>query len=175
MDIKKKIRSVKDWPKKGVTFRDITTLLSDGEAFKKTCDLFYDRYKEIKIDKVVGIDARGFILGSVLAYKLGVGFVPIRKKGKLPPETYTVNYSLEYNSGSVEIGKYSISAGERVLIIDDLMATGGTIEAAVKLVEKLGGEIIECAFMIELTDLKGRDRLGSHNIFCLTSFTEDEA
>ena len=170
MNIKQKIRTVPHWPIEGVMFRDITTLLQDPDAFRATCDQFYDRYKEMAIDKVVGIDARGFIFGAVLAYRLGVGFVPVRKKGKLPPETISQEYQLEYGSAEVEISENAIASGERVLVVDDLIATGGTIYAATELVKQLGGEIVECAFIVELPDLNGREKIKDYNIFTLTEF-----
>jgi adenine phosphoribosyltransferase len=170
MDIKQKIRSLPDWPIKGVIFRDITTLMLDPDAFRETCDQLYNRYKNMKIDKIVAIDARGFIFGAVLAYKLNVGLVPVRKKGKLPPETISQDYELEYGTNIVEISTTGISPGEKVLIIDDLIATGGTIYAAIKLVEKLGGEIIECGFIVELPDLRGKDKIKGYKMFALTEF-----
>ncbi len=170
MSIKDKIRTVPNWPIDGVMFRDITTLLQEPEIFRETCDLFYDRYKDIKIDKIVGIDARGFIFGSVLAYKLNVGFVPVRKKGKLPYKSISASYSLEYGEDVVEMHEDAIEKGEKVLIVDDLIATGGTISAAVELVEKLGGDILECAFVVELPDLKGREKINRHKVFALTEF-----
>lgn len=170
MNIKQKIRTVPHWPIEGVMFRDITTLLQDPDAFRATCDQFYDRYKEMAIDKVVGIDARGFIFGAVLAYRLGVGFVPVRKKGKLPPETISQEYKLEYGSAEVEISENAITSGERVLVVDDLIATGGTIYAATELVRQLGGEIVECAFIVELPDLNGREKIKDYKIFTLTEF-----
>ncbi|MBT3312459.1 MAG: adenine phosphoribosyltransferase [Desulfobacterales bacterium] len=170
MDIKEKIRTVPDWPIEGVMFRDITTLLQDPEVFRETVDLLYNRYKDMKIDKIVGIDARGFIHGAVLAYKLNVGFVPVRKKGKLPYKTISASYSLEYGTDSVEMHEDGIEQGENVLIVDDLIATGGTISAAIKLVEQLGGNILECAFLVELPDLGGREKIKGHKIFALTEF-----
>lgn len=170
MDLTEKIRTIPHWPMEGVMFRDITTLVQDPEAFRYTCDLLYDRYKDMKIDKVVSIDARGFIFGAVLAYKLGVGLVLVRKKGKLPPETIQEEYTLEYGTNVVEISKHGIQKGDQVLIVDDLIATGGTVSAAVKLVEALGGDVIECAFVIELPDLKGRDKLKGYKIFKLCEF-----
>ncbi len=170
MDLTEKIRTIPHWPMEGVMFRDITTLVQDPEAFRYTCDLLYDRYKDIKIDKVVSIDARGFIFGAVLAYKLDVGLVLVRKKGKLPPETIQEEYTLEYGTNVVEISKHGIQKGDQVLIVDDLIATGGTVSAAAKLVEALGGEIIECAFVIELPDLKGREKLKGYKIFKLCEF-----
>ena len=170
MDLTEKIRTIPHWPMEGVMFRDITTLVQDPEAFRYTCDLLYDRYKDMKIDKVVSIDARGFIFGAVLAYKLGVGLVLVRKKGKLPPETIQEEYTLEYGTNVVEISKHGIQKGDQVLIVDDLIATGGTISAAVKLVEALGGDVIECSFVIELPDLKGREKLKGYKIFKLCEF-----
>jgi len=170
MNLKKKIRTVPDWPVKGVMFRDITTVLQEPEAFMEACDIFYNRYKDIKVDKVVGIDARGFIFGSVLAYKLKTGFVPVRKEGKLPHNTIKEEYNLEYGKDVVEMHEDAILPGENVVIIDDLIATGGTISAAVKFVKKLGGNVIECAFLIELPDLKGRDKIKGHKIFSIIEF-----
>jgi adenine phosphoribosyltransferase len=170
MDLKKCVRSIVDWPIPGVIFRDLTTLMNDPEAFKQSCDIFYERYRGKQIDKIVGIDARGFVFGAVLAYKLGLGFVPVRKKGKLPHDTIEEVYSLEYGSGTMEIHKDAIVAGEKVVIIDDLIATGGTIGATVKLVRKLGGDIVECAFLIELPDLKGRAQIADCPIFALMEF-----
>ncbi|OQX27837.1 MAG: adenine phosphoribosyltransferase [Desulfobacteraceae bacterium IS3] len=170
MSLKDKIRTVPNWPIDGVMFRDITSLLQEPEAFREACDRLYDRYKDMQIDKIVGIDARGFVFGAVLAYKLGVGFVPVRKKGKLPPETVSQDYSLEYGTNTVEIRNDAIRKGEKVLIVDDLIATGGTISAAAKLVEKLGGEVLECAFIIELPDLKGREMIKGYKIFTLVEF-----
>jgi adenine phosphoribosyltransferase len=173
MNFTEVIRSIPDWPIKGVIFRDITTLMQDPAAYKKACDAFYDRYKDKKIDKVVGIDARGFVFGAVLAYQLGVGFVPVRKKGKLPHKTITETYTLEYGTDIVEMHEDAIQKGERVVIVDDLIATGGTIEAAVKLVGKLGAEIVECAFIVELPDLKGREKIKDQPIFTLCEFEGD--
>jgi len=170
MDLKEAIRTVPHWPIEGVMFRDITTLLQDPGAFRKACDLFYERYRDMDLDKVVGIDARGFIFGSVLAYKLNTGFVPIRKKGKLPYKTVSESYTLEYGTSVVEIHEDAIRKGERVLIMDDLIATGGTISAATRLVERLGGIIVECAFLVGLPDLKGRELIQNYKIFTLTEF-----
>ena len=169
-DLKKKIRSIPDFPIKNVTFRDITTLMQDGEAFHAACDLFYERYKDWKIDKIVGIDARGFVFGAVLAYRLGIGFVPVRKKGKLPYKTISEKYNLEYGSAEMEIHADAIGRGERIVVIDDLIATGGTIAATVKLVEKLGGKVVECAFLVELPDLKGREAIKDHDVFSAMTF-----
>ena len=168
--IKSKVRSIPDWPIKGVIFRDITTLLLDPPAFKQICTIFYDRYVNEKIDKIVGIDARGFLFGSVLAYKLDIGMVPIRKNGKLPYKTISESYTLEYGEEIIEIHEDAIEKGERVVVIDDLMATGGTISAAANLVEKLGGEIFECSFVLELPDLNGREKLGNRKVFSIVEF-----
>ncbi len=170
MSIKEKIRTVPNWPIEGVMFRDITTLIQDPEGLKESCDALYDRYKDMKIDKVVGIDARGFIFGAVLAYKLNVGFIPVRKKGKLPYKTIEAAYTLEYGDNVVEMHEDAIEKGEKIIIVDDLIATGGTIAAAVKLVEKVGGDILELAFIIELPDLNGREKIEGYKIFTLTEF-----
>ncbi|RLC29146.1 MAG: adenine phosphoribosyltransferase [Deltaproteobacteria bacterium] len=170
MDLKSKIRTIPDWPAKGVMFRDITTLLQDPAAFRETIDRFYERYRDVDIDKIVGIDARGLIFGAPLAYRLGVGFVPVRKKGKLPYKTIGASYSLEYGENEVEIHEDAVAPGEKVVIVDDLIATGGTVEAAVKLVEKLGGKVMECAFVIDLPDLKGRDKIRDYSVFALMEF-----
>ena len=168
--IKSKVRSIPDWPIKGVIFRDITTLLLDPPAFKQICNIFYDRYVNEKIDKIVGIDARGFLFGSVLAYNLDIGMIPIRKNGKLPYNTISESYKLEYGEEVIEIHEDAIQKDERVVIIDDLMATGGTISAAANLVEKLGGDIFECSFVLELPDLNGREKLGNRKVFSIVEF-----
>jgi adenine phosphoribosyltransferase len=173
MDLKAKIRTIPDWPIKGVMFRDITTVLQDPEAFKVANDLFYERYRRVAVDKVVGIDARGFIFGAVLAYQLGVGFIAVRKKGKLPYKTVSAEYTLEYGRDTVEMNADAIVEGDKVVVIDDLIATGGTIAAAIELVEKLGGSVIECAFLVELPDLKGREKIADYPIFSLTAFAGD--
>tara|TARA_Y100000310_G_scaffold242592_1_gene246746 strand:- start:3032 stop:3559 length:528 start_codon:yes stop_codon:yes gene_type:complete len=159
MTIKSKIRTIPNWPKEGIMFRDITTLLKDPEGFKLCVDDFVSRYKDKEIDVVVGVDARGFILGGVIAYLLGKGFVPVRKKGKLPAETVKEEYELEYGTDIVEIHKDAILEGQNVLIIDDLIATGGTSTATANLVKKLGGNIVDFAFIVELPDLKGAEKL----------------
>ena len=170
MDLKSSVRSIVDWPIEGVVFRDLTTLMKDPMALRKSCDILYDRYREQKIDKIVGIDARGFVFGAVLAYKLDLGFVPVRKKGKLPAETIEESYSLEYGSGTLEIHKDSLDSGDRVVIVDDLIATGGTAGATANIVTKLGAQIIECAFLIELPDLKGREQLKGYDVFAMMEF-----
>jgi adenine phosphoribosyltransferase len=168
--IKSKIRTIPHWPKKNIMFRDITTLLKSPEGLKETVDLFHKRYVDKKIDTVIGIEARGFILGAPLAYLLGCGFVPVRKPGKLPAECESEEYSLEYGKDRVEIHKDAINKADRVLIVDDLLATGGTINATRNLVKKLEGEIVECAFVIELPDLNGRDKIKGENIFSIVKF-----
>ena len=171
-EIKEKIRLVPDFPKQGVLFRDITTLLKDPNGLRDVMKYFKIRYKGRKIDKVVGIESRGFILGATLAYMLGVGFVPIRKANKLPAHTRRIDYALEYGTDSLEIHTDSIVAGERVLLIDDLLATGGTAKAATQLIESLGGIVTECAFLIEISNLKGREKLPDYNIFSLVEYTD---
>lgn len=173
MDLTKTIRSIPDWPIKGVIFRDLTTLMQNPEAYKAACDELYERYKGMNIEKIVGIDARGFVFGGVLAYLLNVGFVPVRKKGKLPHKTISASYSLEYGEDHVEMHEDAITKGERVVIVDDLIATGGTMEAAVKLVKALGGDIVECAFIVELPDLKGREKIKDQKVFTLCEFEGD--
>ena len=170
MDLKSKIRTVPHWPVEGVMFRDITTLLQDGAAFKQACDELYNRYKKIKIDVVVGIESRGFIFGAVLAYLLGVGFVPIRKPGKLPHKTVEEEYEKEYGKDKIIMHADAIKKGDKVLLVDDLIATGGTCAAAVRLIEKLGGELVECAFLIDLPDLKGKEKLKGYKVFTLMEF-----
>ena len=159
MELEKLIRDVPDFPKAGIIFKDITTLLQDGEAFHQAMNQMLKKYLDANIDKVVGIEARGFILGGVLAYKLGCGFVPARKPGKLPARTIREEYTLEYGSSALEIHQDSINPREKVLIVDDLLATGGTALATAKLVEKLGGEVLGIEFLIELGFLKGREKL----------------
>ena len=164
-ELKKLVRSVKDFPEKGVTFRDITTALKDKRGLEIIIKDFTDRYKNKGIDYVVGADARGFIFGAAIAYNIGAGFVPARKPGKLPAEVESVEYSLEYGKNSIEIHKDAFEKNSKILIVDDLLATGGTAEAMVKLVEKLGAKVYELAFMIELVDLKARDLLKGYEVY----------
>jgi len=175
MPIKSKIRTVPHYPKQGIQFRDITTLLKDPIGLRVTIDDLGRRYADMKIDKIAGIEARGFILGAPLAYVLGKGFVPIRKKGKLPAETIGHDYELEYGTDRIEIHTDAIEKGEKVLLVDDLIATGGTAEAACKLIQKMGGEIVECCFIIDLPDIGGRKRLEKHGhkVFALCEFEGD--
>lgn len=175
MPIKSKIRTVPHYPKQGIQFRDITTLLKDPIGLRVTIDELARRYADMKIDKIAGIEARGFILGAPLAYVLGKGFIPIRKKGKLPAETIGHDYELEYGTDRIEIHTDAIEKGERVLLVDDLIATGGTAEAACSLIQKMGGEIVECCFVIDLPDIGGRARLEKHGqkVFALCEFEGD--
>ena len=158
MSIKSKIRTIENYPIDGVMFRDITTLLQDPEGLRESIDQLVNRYKDLKIDKIVAIEARGFILGAPLAYLLNIGLVLIRKPGKLPSQTINQEYKLEYGSDMVEIHTDAIKKGEKVLIVDDLIATGGTAEAAVRLIQKVQGEIVECCFIIDLPDLGGSEK-----------------
>lgn len=173
MNLESKIRNIPDFPKKGIMFKDITTILKDNEAFQYCVDTFYERYKNKGITKIVAIESRGFIFGAALAYKMGIGFVPIRKPGKLPAEKIRQEYQLEYGTDSIEIHKDAIAPGEKVLIHDDVLATGGTMEAACKLVKHLGGEIVGISFIAELAFLNPRKKLTGYDIFCLVSYTSE--
>jgi len=164
MDLTKIIRDVPDFPQKGIIFKDITTLLKDKDALKYTIDLMVDRYRNQDIHKIVGIESRGFIFGGAVAYLLGCGFVPARKPGKLPADTISESYTLEYGSNTLELHTDAIKAGERVVIIDDLLATGGTAAAVAKLVEQLKGQVMGIEFLIELEFLKGREKLPGYTV-----------
>jgi len=170
MDLKQFITIVEDWPKPGIKFKDITTLMDNGEAYKYATDKIVAYAKEKQIDLVVGPEARGFIIGCPVAYSLGVGFAPVRKEGKLPRETVKVKYGLEYGSDVLTIHKDAIKPGQRVLITDDLLATGGTIEATIKLVEELGGVVAGIAFLIELSYLEGRKNLNGYDVLTLMEY-----
>ncbi|KOF54085.1 MULTISPECIES: adenine phosphoribosyltransferase [unclassified Achromobacter] len=159
--IRRTIRSVPDWPQPGVIFRDITPVLQDPRAFRVLIDLFVYRYMRQRLDLVAGVDARGFIVGSVLAYELNLGFVPVRKKGKLPFRTVAEEYSLEYGNSAVEMHTDSVRTGQRVLLVDDLIATGGTMLAAIKLLQRLGANVVEAAAIIDLPDLGGSARVAA--------------
>jgi adenine phosphoribosyltransferase len=172
-EIRQAIRDVPNFPKPGVVFKDITPLLSKGPLFKRTIDLLADRYGSQKVHTVLGIESRGFIVGAALAYKLGAGFCIVRKPGKLPHETHSASYELEYGSDTLEVHRDALPPRARVLIVDDLIATGGTAAAAIALVSKLGGEVLECAFVIELSFLKGRDRLKPHRVFSLLQYESE--
>jgi adenine phosphoribosyltransferase len=173
--IKSRIRTVPHYPKQGIQFRDITTLLKDPISFRATIDELAERYKDAKVDKIAGIEARGFIFGAALAFALNKGFIPIRKKGKLPAETIGHDYALEYGTDRIEIHTDAIQKGDRMLLVDDLIATGGTAEAACILIEKMGGKIVECCFIIDLPDIGGRARLEKlgHKVFALCEFEGD--
>lgn len=158
-NIEEYIRSIPDFPEEGIIFRDITSVLEDSESLKLSVDLMQDKIKDIDFDVVVGPESRGFIFGMPIAYNLNKPFAPVRKKGKLPCETVSVSYDLEYGSATIEMHKTSIKPGQKVVIVDDLMATGGTIEAIIKLVNELGGEVVGAVFLIELAGLKGREKL----------------
>lgn len=172
MNLESKIRNIYDYPIEGIIFRDITTLLRDNEAFKEAMDQLTEIAKKYDPDQIVGIEARGFIIGSVLAYNLGCGFVPIRKPGKLPYDTIKESYGLEYGRDTVELHTDAINEGEKVIIVDDLLATGGTCKAAAKLIDQLGGEVLTCLFLIELVGLGGRDRLEGLNVDSLLQYEE---
>lgn len=169
-DLKKKIRDVPDFPKPGIMFKDITPLLADVKSFQTVIDTFAKRYAERPIDRIVAVESRGFMFGSALAYRIDAGFIPVRKKGKLPYKTESVEYDLEYGKDTLQIHQDAIHAGSRVLIIDDLLATGGTARATCDLVEKTGGNVVECAFVVELGFLKGRDKLKGREIFTLIQY-----
>lgn len=170
MDLKKFIRDIPDFPQKGVMFRDITTILKNPEAFKYSIDKIVEKYKNAKIQKVVSIEARGYIFGGAIAYNLGCGLVPVRKLGKLPAETVKMEYELEYGKNVIEIHKDGLEKGERVLLFDDVLATGGTMLAACKLVEVLGGKVVACAFIANLTYLNGREKLKDYEVFSLVEY-----
>ena len=170
MNLETIIRDVPDFPKKGIIFKDITTLLQDGEAFRLASNRMLKKYLDEKVDKVLAIEARGFIFGGVLAYKLGCGFVPARKPGKLPYRSIREEYTLEYGTHALEVHDDSIVAGDKVLIVDDLLATGGTALAAAKLAEKLGGEVVGIEFLIELGFLQGREKLAGYKVNSLISY-----
>ena len=169
-DLKKMIREVPDFPKKGILFYDITTLLKDKAGFKKVIDVLTDQIRPLRPDSVLGIEARGFIFAPALAYNLGAGFVPIRKPKKLPAETERISYELEYGMDTLELHKDAVKPGTRVVIADDLLATGGTALASVRLVEKLGGDVVAVSFVIELEALKGRDRLNGYKVVSLLRY-----
>lgn len=172
-ELKNYIRNINDFPKKGIVFRDITTLLKNPSALKKVIDELHESAKDLGINKVVGVESRGFIFGGMLADRLNVGFVPVRKPGKLPAETEREFYDLEYGKDSIEIHKDAIQKGDRVLIHDDLLATGGTAKATINLVEKLGGEVVEVLFLVELSFLKGREKLKGYKVKALVDYSSE--
>ena len=170
MDYKEYIAEVQDFPIEGVLFRDITPIMQNGKAFRAACAEMVEFAKEANVDVIVGPESRGFIFGCPVAYELGIGFVPIRKPGKLPRKTETIEYDLEYGSNELHIHADAIKKGQRVLIIDDLLATGGTVKGTIDLIEKLGGEVVGCNFLIELEDLKGRDLLDGYKVNSLITY-----
>ena len=170
MNLKDYIAKVDNYPEEGIIFRDITPLMANGEAFKEATQQIVNYAKELGADVVVGPDARGFIVGCPVAYALEIGFVPVRKKGKLPREIIEVDYSLEYGSNTLTMHKDALIPGQKVLITDDLLATGGTIKATIDLVEALGGVVVGCAFLIELEDLNGRDKIAGYDIKTLMTY-----
>lgn len=169
-DLKDIIRDIPDFPKKGIIFKDVTTLLADAKSYQRMIDLLAHRYVGEKIDQIVGIEARGFILGAALAYKLGTGITLVRKSGKLPYKTHQVTYDLEYGSDVLEIHEDAFKKGDRVIIADDLLATGGTMAAVIQLLDRTGAELVECAFLAELEFLNGRSKLPEGKIFSLLKF-----
>ena len=170
MDLKQTVRVIENFPKEGISFKDITTLLQNGEALKFAIDEFIADLKDKDVDLIVGPEARGFLMGTPVAYGMGVGFVPVRKPGKLPWEVESFEYDLEYGSNILEIHKDAIKPGQKVAIVDDLLATGGTMEAAAELIEKLGGEVVSMQFLIELEDLDGREKLTKYNVNSLIKY-----
>ena len=168
MDVKSLIRTIPDYPKPGIMFRDITTLLNDARGFRSAIDALVLPHAGTKVDKVAGIEARGFILGGAVAHQLSVAFIPVRKKGKLPWKTYAEEYDLEYGTDQVEIHVDAIEPGEKILLVDDLIATGGTAEATIKLIERAGGQVVACSFVIDLPDLGGRGRIEALNKSVIT-------
>ena len=174
MNLKDYIASIENYPQEGITFRDISPLMANGNAYSYAVREIVQYATDKKIDMIVGPEARGFIVGCPVAYELGIGFAPARKKGKLPRETVSVEYDLEYGTAELHLHKDAVKPGQKVLICDDLLATGGTMDACAKLVEKLGGEVVGLAFLVELTDLKGREKIEGYDIFTLMEYTEDE-
>lgn len=174
MNLKEHIRNIKDFPKQGIMFRDITTLLKNPDAMKFTTNKLLEFAEGLKIDKVVGIESRGFIFGSILAEKLNAGFVPVRKPGKLPAEKEKATYQLEYGTDTLEIHKDAINPGDKILIHDDLLATGGTMEAVCKMIERLGGNVAQISFIVELTFLKGRDKLRDYDVRSIVEYESEE-
>ena len=172
MDLKEKIRVIPDFPQPGISFKDITTLLRDGEALRETVKRLAEHFKGTEVDMIVGVESRGFILGAPLAYEMGLGFTLIRKPGKLPGQVLSVEYDLEYGTDSLEIHADAFPPGTRVLVVDDLLATGGTIAAAIELIKKLSGQVVGLAFLIELAYLNGRVRLSEYDIVSLVQYHE---
>lgn len=173
MNLKEKIRTIPNWPTDGVMFRDITSLLQDPVTYNHVCCAFGEHYQDTPIDKIVAVDARGFIFGAVLAFQKKAGLIPIRKAGKLPAAKISQHYSLEYSRSTLELHNDALQKGDKVLLVDDLLATGGTANAAITLIEQLGAEVIECAFVIELLNLKGRNTLKPYPVFSMIKFNDE--
>lgn len=170
LDFKSKIRVIEDFPEKGISFKDITTLIKDGEAFTKAVNMIVEDLKDKQVDYIAGPEARGFLFGSAVAYALGVGFIPVRKPGKLPADTVSYDYELEYGKNTLEIHRYSIEKGKRVAIVDDLLATGGTMLSAAKLIEAVGGKVVAMEFLIELENLGGREKLKDYYVNSIVKY-----
>lgn len=170
MDVKSKIRVIEDFPEKGISFKDITTLIQDKHAFKEVVDLMIEDLRDKRVDYIVGPEARGFLFGAAVAYGLGVGFIPVRKPGKLPGDVIREEYELEYGTNTLEIHRDSIKEGDRIAIVDDLLATAGTVLSAINLIEKLGGKVVAMEFLIELEHLKGRDKLKGYDVNTLVKY-----
>jgi adenine phosphoribosyltransferase len=173
-EFKAAIRRIPNFPKKGIIFRDITTLWKDGRLLRRSTDVLYERYKDKRIDSVLGVEARGFVVGAPLAERLGVGFIPLRKLGKLPGDKISESYDLEYGTATLEMHRDAVEKGERILIVDDLIATGGTALAAAKLVEVLQGKVVGFAFVVELSFLPGRDALKGYDVFSIVKYSSEE-
>ena len=170
MDLKQYVSIVQDWPKEGISFKDITTIMDNGKAYRYATDQIVEYAKKVGAELIVGPEARGFITGCPVAYALEIGFAPVRKPGKLPREVISADYGLEYGKDTVTMHKDAIKPGQKVLIVDDLLATGGTVAATIQLIEELGGEVVGCAFLIELEELHGRDKIEGYDIFTLMQY-----
>ncbi|MER1998638.1 MAG: adenine phosphoribosyltransferase [Lysinibacillus sp.] len=170
MDLKQYVTTVENWPKPGISFKDITTIMDNGPAYKYATDQIVEYAKEVGAEIIVGPEARGFIIGCPVAYALEIGFAPVRKPGKLPREVISADYGLEYGTDTLTMHHDAVKKGQKVLICDDLLATGGTVEATIRLIEQLGGEVVGCAFLIELEELKGREKIGSYPIKSLIQY-----
>ncbi|MGM9950999.1 MAG: adenine phosphoribosyltransferase [Lysinibacillus sp.] len=170
MDLKQYVTTVENWPKEGISFKDITTIMDNGPAYKYATDQIVEYAQEVGAEIIVGPEARGFIIGCPVAYALGIGFAPVRKPGKLPREVIFADYGLEYGQDTLTMHKDAVKPGQKVLICDDLLATGGTVEATIRLIEQLGGQVAGCAFLIELEELKGREKIGSYPVKTLIKY-----
>jgi len=170
LDLKQYVTTVENWPKEGISFKDITTIMDNGPAYKYATDQIVEYAKEVGAEIIVGPEARGFIIGCPVAYALEIGFAPVRKPGKLPREVISANYGLEYGQDTLTMHNDAVKPGQKVLICDDLLATGGTVDATIRLIEKLGGQVVGCAFLIELTELKGREKIGNYPVKTLITY-----